>query len=55
MTETKKISFGFNKSTKKPNILPTTTVDNDKIELIDCFEEQFMKLKGYVNCLLLLI
>ena len=53
MTETKKISFGFSKSAKRRNILPTTTtVDDDKIELIDCFEEQSMKLKWYVDCLL---
>ncbi|CAD7092444.1 unnamed protein product [Hermetia illucens] len=43
--EPKKISFGFSKIQKKPNVLSATSVKEDnKVELIKCLEGQTIKL-----------
>nr|ACZ50718.1 CG10324-like protein [Drosophila buzzatii] len=43
--DTKKISFGFSKVAKKPNILPSKTAkEENKIELIKCLEGKEIKL-----------
>lgn len=43
--DTKKISFGFSKVTKKPNILPSkVTKEESKVELIKCLEGKEIKL-----------
>lgn len=43
--ESKKISFGFSKSSKKPNIINKTPANEKKVELIECLEEQTIKIK----------
>ncbi|XP_030760419.1 G-patch domain and KOW motifs-containing protein [Sitophilus oryzae] len=48
--DSKKISFGFNKLSKKTNIIPSTSrVKETKVELIECLEEQSIKIKGAVE------
>ncbi|XP_032589404.1 G-patch domain and KOW motifs-containing protein isoform X2 [Drosophila mojavensis] len=43
--DTKKISFGFSKVAKKPNILPSkVTKEENKVELIKCLEGKEIKL-----------
>ncbi|XP_067633780.1 G-patch domain and KOW motifs-containing protein [Eurosta solidaginis] len=47
MEESKKISFGFSKTTKKPSLLPTNRKKDTevaKVELIKCLEGQEIKL-----------
>lgn len=47
--EPKKISFGFSKLIKKPNIVlnkePQKSTEN-KVQLIDCLEEKSIKVVG---------
>lgn len=50
--DNKKISFGFSKIVKKPQLIPATNstqkhVKANKIELIECVEEQTIKIAGY--------
>lgn len=48
--DSKKISFGFSKLSKKTNLLPPQPQQQkNDIELIDCVEEQSIKVKKYVN------
>lgn len=44
--EAKKISFGFSKISKKPNLLPSkeNVKEEPKVELIKCLEGQEIKL-----------
>lgn len=45
----KKISFTFSKSSKPLTIVNTKkSQENDDIELIDCLEEQSIKVRKYV-------
>lgn len=49
MDSTKKISFGFNKLNKKPNILinkEPVKVENSSVQLIEYLEEQSIKVIG---------
>lgn len=43
--ETKKISFGFSKLSKKPAVISKTPVTEKKVELIECLEGQTIKIK----------
>ncbi|KAK5644980.1 hypothetical protein RI129_006280 [Pyrocoelia pectoralis] len=43
--ENKKISFGFNKFSKKPNIFGKPLEKAKKVELIECLESQTIKIK----------
>lgn len=44
--DSKKISFGFSKLSKKPNVLPPKQKQhNNDVELIDCVEGQNIKIK----------
>ncbi|KAF7282621.1 hypothetical protein GWI33_002339 [Rhynchophorus ferrugineus] len=44
--DSKKISFGFNKLSKKPNIISAKApIEEKKVELIDCLEGQSIKIK----------
>lgn len=52
--EAKKISFGFSKINKKPNLVPAGSSgkqrnDEEKIELISCLEGQSIKIVGKEN------
>jgi hypothetical protein len=44
--ETKKISFGFNKVTKKTEIVSKASKASNSVELIDCLEDQSIKVKN---------
>lgn len=47
MDQTKKISFGFTKVTKKPNLIPNKVNEKkseDKVQMIQCLEENSIKL-----------
>lgn len=44
--ETKKISFGFSKLSKKPNIFGKPPEKQQKVELIECLESQTIKIKN---------
>ncbi|XP_076253205.1 G-patch domain and KOW motifs-containing protein [Rhynchophorus ferrugineus] len=44
--DSKKVSFGFNKLSKKPNIISAKApIEEKKVELIDCLEGQSIKIK----------
>lgn len=44
--DSKKISFGFSKLSKKPNVIASKPQQQkNDIELIDCVEEQNIKVK----------
>jgi hypothetical protein len=47
--ETKKISFGFNKVTKKTEIVSKASKASNSVELIDCLEDQSIKVKKYAT------
>lgn len=52
ITMEKKISFGFSKLVKKPQLLPVKPQpqeESEKIELIECLEGQSIKISGFVE------
>lgn len=42
----KKISFGFSKLQKKPQLIAVVPKNDDKVELIEGFEDQSVKIIG---------
>jgi len=44
--ESKKISFGFAKSIKKPALVKQISQEKKKIDYIECFDEKTIKVIG---------